>query len=32
MPSAMNTPMMEQWHLAEEVMMDPDTVAAAVDS
>jgi len=30
MPSAMNTPMMEQWHLADEVMMDPDTVAAAV--
>ena len=31
MPSAMNTPMMEQWHLADEVMMDPDTVAAAVE-
>ena len=31
MPSAMNTPMMEQWNLADEVMMDPDTVAAAVE-
>jgi NAD(P)-dependent dehydrogenase (short-subunit alcohol dehydrogenase family) len=31
MPSAMNTPMMEQWHLADEVMMDPDTVASAVE-
>ena len=31
MPSAMNTPMMEQWHLAEEVMMSPDTVASAVE-
>ena len=31
MPSAMNTPMMEQWHLAEEVMMAPDTVASAVE-
>lgn len=31
MPSAMNTPMMDQWHLAEEVMMDPDTVASAVE-
>ena len=31
MPSAMNTPMMEQWQLAEEVMMDPDTVASAVE-
>ena len=31
MPSAMNTPMMAQWHLAEEVMMDPDTVAMAVE-
>lgn len=31
MPSAMNTPMMEQWHLSEEVMMDPDTVASAVE-
>jgi 3-oxoacyl-[acyl-carrier protein] reductase len=31
MPSAMNTPMMEQWHLDDEVMMDPDTVAAAVE-
>jgi 3-oxoacyl-[acyl-carrier protein] reductase len=31
MPSAMNTPMMEQWHLQDEVMMAPDTVAAAVE-
>ena len=31
MPSAMNTPMMEQWHLSEDVMMDPDTVASAVE-
>lgn len=31
MPSAMNTPMMDQWHLAQEVMMDPDTVASAVE-
>lgn len=31
MPSAMDTPMMEQWHLADEVMMAPDTVAAAVE-
>jgi NAD(P)-dependent dehydrogenase (short-subunit alcohol dehydrogenase family) len=31
MPSAMNTPMMEQWHLPEQVMMDPDTVASAVE-
>lgn len=31
MPSAMNTPMMEQWHLSDEVMMDPDTVASAVE-
>ena len=31
MPSAMNTPMMEQWHLSDEVMMAPDTVAAAVE-
>ena len=31
MPSAMNTPMMEQWHLSDEVMMDPDTVAGAVE-
>jgi NAD(P)-dependent dehydrogenase (short-subunit alcohol dehydrogenase family) len=30
MPSAMNTPMMEQWHLTPEVMMDPDSVAQAV--
>lgn len=30
MPSAMNTPMMERWHLAPEVMMDPDSVAQAV--
>jgi 3-oxoacyl-[acyl-carrier protein] reductase len=31
MPSAMNTPMMDQWHLSDEVMMDPDTVASAVE-
>ncbi len=31
MPSAMNTPMMEQWHLDDAVMMDPDTVASAVE-
>jgi NAD(P)-dependent dehydrogenase (short-subunit alcohol dehydrogenase family) len=31
MPSAMNTPMMEQWNLSSEVMMDPDTVAGAVE-
>lgn len=31
MPSAMNTPMMDQWNLAEEVMMDPDTVASAIE-
>jgi NAD(P)-dependent dehydrogenase (short-subunit alcohol dehydrogenase family) len=31
MPSAMNTPMMDQWHLDEEVMMDPDTVASAIE-
>jgi 3-oxoacyl-[acyl-carrier protein] reductase len=31
MPSAMNTPMMEQWHLAGDVMMDPDTVASAIE-
>lgn len=31
MPSAMNTPMMEQWRLSEEVMMDPDTVASAIE-
>jgi NAD(P)-dependent dehydrogenase (short-subunit alcohol dehydrogenase family) len=31
MPSAMNTPMMEQWHLSDEVMMAPDTVARAVE-
>jgi NAD(P)-dependent dehydrogenase (short-subunit alcohol dehydrogenase family) len=31
MPSAMNTPMMEQWHLSDEVMMDPDTVASAIE-
>jgi 3-oxoacyl-[acyl-carrier protein] reductase len=31
MPSAMNTPMMAQWHLSEEVMMDPDTVASAIE-
>jgi 3-oxoacyl-[acyl-carrier protein] reductase len=31
MPSAMNTPMMAQWHLSNEVMMDPDTVAGAIE-
>jgi NAD(P)-dependent dehydrogenase (short-subunit alcohol dehydrogenase family) len=31
MPSAMDTPMMQQWNLAEEVMMHPDTVASAVE-
>jgi 3-oxoacyl-[acyl-carrier protein] reductase len=31
MPSAMNTPMMEQWHLSDEVMMHPDTVAGAIE-
>jgi 3-oxoacyl-[acyl-carrier protein] reductase len=31
MPSAMNTPMMEQWNLSEDVMMDPDTVASAIE-
>ena len=31
MPSAMNTPMMEQWGLQEDVMMAPDTVASAVE-
>jgi NAD(P)-dependent dehydrogenase (short-subunit alcohol dehydrogenase family) len=31
MPSAMNTPMMEQWQLPEHVMMDPDTVASAIE-
>jgi NAD(P)-dependent dehydrogenase (short-subunit alcohol dehydrogenase family) len=31
MPSAMNTPMMEQWHLRDEVMMAPDTVASAIE-
>jgi len=31
MPSAMNTPMMEQWNLSDDVMMDPDTVASAVE-
>ncbi|MEP6852187.1 MAG: SDR family oxidoreductase [bacterium] len=31
MPSAMNTPMMEQWNLRQEVMMDPDTVASAIE-
>lgn len=31
MPSAMNTPMMDQWHLTDDVMMDPDTVASAVE-
>jgi NAD(P)-dependent dehydrogenase (short-subunit alcohol dehydrogenase family) len=31
MPSAMDTPMMDQWHLSQEVMMAPDTVASAVE-
>lgn len=31
MPSAMDTPMMQQWNLAPELMMDPDTVARAVE-
>lgn len=31
MPSAMNTPMMAQWHLSDEVMMHPDTVASAIE-
>lgn len=31
MPSAMNTPMMDQWQLSQDVMMDPDTVASAVE-
>jgi NAD(P)-dependent dehydrogenase (short-subunit alcohol dehydrogenase family) len=31
MPSAMNTPMMQQWNLADEVMMAPDTVASAIE-
>ncbi len=31
MPSAMNTPMMEQWNLSDDVMMAPDTVASAVE-
>lgn len=31
MPSAMNTPMMAQWNLPDEVMMHPDTVAAAIE-
>jgi NAD(P)-dependent dehydrogenase (short-subunit alcohol dehydrogenase family) len=31
MPSAMNTPMMDQWNLPDEVMMDPDTVASAIE-
>jgi NAD(P)-dependent dehydrogenase (short-subunit alcohol dehydrogenase family) len=31
MPSAMNTPMMQQWHLSDDVMMAPDTVAGAVE-
>jgi len=31
MPSAMNTPMMAQWHLADDVMMAPDTVAGAIE-
>ena len=31
MPSAMNTPMMSQWNLSDEVMMAPDTVASAIE-
>lgn len=31
MPSAMNTPMMAQWNLSDDVMMAPDTVAHAVE-
>lgn len=31
LPSAMNTPMMDQWQLPDEVMMDPDTVASAIE-
>ena len=31
LPSAMDTPMMEQWHLSDDVMMAPDTVARAVE-
>ena len=31
MPSAMNTPMMDQWQLSPEVMMDPGTVASAIE-
>lgn len=31
MPSAMDTPMMDQWHLRDEVMMPPDTVASAIE-
>lgn len=31
MPSAMNTPMMDQWHLSDDVMMAPDTVASAIE-
>lgn len=31
MPSAMDTPMMEQWNLAPDVMMAPDTVASAIE-
>jgi 3-oxoacyl-[acyl-carrier protein] reductase len=29
-PSAMNTPMMDQWNLPEEKMMDPAGVAAMI--
>ena len=29
-PSAMNTPMMDQWHLPDEKMMDPAQVARLV--
>ena len=31
MPSAMDTPMMDQWQLPSDVMMDPDTVASAIE-
>jgi 3-oxoacyl-[acyl-carrier protein] reductase len=31
LPSAMNTPMMQQWNLADELMMHPDTVARAIE-
>ena len=31
-PAAMNTPMMEQWGLEEDRMMDPDIVASVIES